>query len=95
MTKKQRADVIELLRCAADCAALERGHVWLDVIAHSLDLDEATLEMARDVAEFVMDEEPYYTERITYQGDVMPNEWGMRVSLEAARLIEEGWTVVP
>ena len=95
MTRKQRAQVVELLRCAADCCALERGRVWFDTVAFLLGADSNVVELARKAAVCVQEEPHFDAERIeaARRGlDVMPNEWGLRVSLEAAQRIEEGWT---
>lgn len=89
MTKSQRAQVVELLRCAADWAA--RGNtVWLDSIAVELDADDVTREWSRDVGNYVTGLEPFASERARCERSVMPPEWSKRVALTAAVLIEEG-----
>lgn len=93
MTKKQRAQVVELLRCAADACALNRGHVWFDVVANLIGASDAVVEIAREASIEVMDEPVFRDERFdcSQRGlDVMPNDWNLRVALEAAARVEEG-----
>lgn len=89
MTKKQRAQVVELLRCAADWAA-KGNTVWLDIVAVDLRASDKTLEQSRAVGHAVADMEPFVSERLRCERSVMPPEWSVRVALEAAARVEEG-----
>ena len=92
MTKKQREQVVELLRCAAECAARGRRS-WLDVVAADVGIDDAAvIGEARAACIDVQHREPYHAEWRTFAGDVMPPRWCLGVALEAAQRVEEGWT---
>lgn len=89
MTKRERAQVVELLRCAADYAARGRRS-WLDVVAADIGIDYAIADKARVVGIIVQSEEPFRSQHLGHRGDIMPPDWCLRVALEAAQRVEEG-----